>query len=236
MIPATHAAVGGLVARRVRNLGVALALSFGLHYVLDGIYHFESFYELSVPGLWTYERTRATLFAALAPLAAPFMIWLWMKSRPVWWFACYAFLLSLAGFEPTPGWRLLWALLLSAGWMLATPTAAARRWVLGGFAAYLPDCLKGVIPGLGWLHDALHYRSGLDLGDWLSLLVRGRWRVPLNSRAYDPYYLAGYAVEILIEAAILCGCLYWLTKPSVTDLAAVDDKRGAVDERSLVGE
>ena len=235
MIPATHAAAGAAATNRFRNVALALIVSFGLHYVLDALYHFEGFYELSVPGGWTYERTMFILFTALIPLAAPIAAWLWWKNRQVGWFACYAFLLSMIAFEPSPAWRLIWAGLLSAGWWLVARTSALKRWALCGLAAYLPDCLKGPIPALGWLHEAMHHRPELDLGDWVSLLVRGRWRIPLNSRAFDPYYQIGYAIEILFEAAILFGCLYLLVRWSVADLAAVHHQRGAVDKRSFVG-
>ena len=235
MIPATHAAAGAAVTNRFRSVALALIVSFGLHYVLDALYHFEGFYELSVPGGWTYERTMFILFTALIPLAAPIAAWLWWKNRQVGWFACYAFLLSMIAFEPLHSWRLVWAGLLSAGWWLGARTPVLKRWVLCGLAAYLPDCLKDAFPALGQLHDVTHHRPGLDLGDWVSLLGRGRWRIPLNSRASDPYYQIGYAIAILLEAAILFGSLYFLARRSVADLAAVNHQRGAVDKGSFVG-
>ncbi|HYM10123.1 MAG TPA: hypothetical protein VEU62_05310 [Bryobacterales bacterium] len=235
MTPATHAAVAALVATRFRNLALAVVLAFGLHFVLDAVYHFEAFYELSVAGAWSYERAMVALFGGLGLLAAPVFVWLWRKNRQVWWFACYAFLLCLVAFEPLPAWRLGWATLLSLLWWLLSPNALGRRWVLCSFVAYLPDCLKKIIPAMGWLHDATHYNSELELGDWVSLLARGRWKINPNARIFDLYYQIGYSLEILLEAAILFGCLYWLVRRlSVADLPAVDNQRNPVDERSLV--
>lgn len=235
MTPATHAAVAAVVATRFRNLALAVVLAFGLHFALDAVYHFEAFYELSVAGGWSYERAMVALFGGLSLLVAPVLVWLWRRNRQVWWLACYALLLCLVAFEPLPLWRLAWAALLSLLWWLLSPSMLARRWVLCSFAAYLPDCLKRISPALAWLHDAIHYNSDLELGDWVSLLARGRWKIDPNVRIFDPYYQIGYALEILLEAAILFGCLYWLVRRlSVADLPAVHYQRDPVDEGSLV--
>jgi hypothetical protein len=235
MTPATHAVVGAVAATRVRNFGLALAASFALHFVLDAIYHFEAFYELSVPGRWTYQQTMAVLFAALTVPGLAAMVWIWRRNRQVWLFSCYALVMCGVAFEQRWEWKLAWATLLTAIWLPLVSTPLARRWVLCGFVGYLPDCLKFPFPALHSLHVAAHYRAAHNLGDWLSLLGRGRWEIPFNSRALDPYYQIGYGLTMLLEAAILCGCLYWLVRRlSVTDLAAVDHQADSVDEGSLV--
>ena len=212
MTPATHAAVAAVIAGRFRSLPVAVALSFGMHFVLDAAYHFEAVYPVSVPGRWSYQRTMVSLYAGFILAGVPVLVWIWRKNPQVWLFGCYAFLMCILAFEPLPWWRLLWASLLALIWCLATPAAAARRWAVCAFAAYLPDCLKRLSLPFARLHDAAHYRSGLDLGDWVSLLVRGRWKLNVNSLGSDPYYLAGYALEVGLEMTILFACLYWLVR------------------------
>ncbi|MBI3693827.1 MAG: hypothetical protein HY238_03165 [Acidobacteria bacterium] len=233
MTAATHAAVAAVIAGRFRSLAVALALSFGTHFVLDAIYHFEAVYPVSVPAHWSYERTMVSLYAGMLLAGAPVLVWIRRKSRQVCLFACYAFFMSALAFEPLPLWRLLWAALLTLIWCLVTPTAAARRWAVCTFAAYLPDCLKRLSPAFARFHDAAHYSPGLDLGDWVSLLGRGRWKLNVNTLGSDPYYLTGYAVEVVLEMAILCGCLWWLVRNhslSVTDLPPVHHQTDPVDE------
>ncbi|MBI3667532.1 MAG: hypothetical protein HY236_15120 [Acidobacteria bacterium] len=236
MTPATHAAVGAAIASRTRNLSLALALSFGSHFVLDSIYHFEAFYPLSVPEKWSYAGTMLTLLAALTALGIPVAAWSLRKDREAWLFAGYAFLMCALPFEWRPAWRLTWAILLAGTWWAISPSAAVRRWVLCGFVSYLPDVLKGLLTPVESLHEAMHYRSSLDLGDWISLLARGRWKLHVNYRIYDPWYQLGYALEILVEGAILFGSFYLLARrPSVADLAAVHHQADPVDKGSLVG-
>jgi hypothetical protein len=228
MTPATHAAAAAAAASRCRNVAAATAIAFAVHFFLDAIYHFEAFYELSVPAGWTYQRTMLVLFGGLAALGLPFLVWLWWKNRAVWGFACYAFLMCGLAFEPHPVLRLAWGVILALIWCVLSPAADVRRWVIFGFIGYLPDCLKGSVPLLCRLHDAMHYQSGVDLGDWISLLVRGRWRLNLNSRIYDAYYETGYALEILLEAAILLGSLYWLLRKQ-SGAAAAGGRRGPAE-------
>ena len=216
-------------------MAAALALSFGLHYILDGIYHFEAFYELSVPGGWTYPRTMAVLFAVASALAVPAAVLLGWKHPRLRWFGCYAFLLTLVAFDYKGWWRIAWAALLTLAALLMARDFQLKRWILCGFAAYLPDCFKRLWRPLASLHDAFHYKAGIDLGDWVSLIVRGYWKVPLNLRAWDRCYQVGWGLSILIEAAILFGCLYWLSRRSMADLPAVDHQGRPVDKGSLVG-
>lgn len=235
MTPASHAAVAAVVATRFRKLGTAMVLCFGLHFVLDAVYHFEAFYPLSVLGKWSYERTMLLLFSALAALGAPIAVWVLRKDRELWLFFCYGLCLCVLPFERAPAWKLAWALLFTAGWWLVSPSRESRRWVLCGFVAYLPDLLKEWISVVERAHDAMHYWPGLDLGDWLSLLGRGWWRLHVNQRIFDPYYQTGYALEILTEGAILFGSFYLLKRwRSVNNLPAIDHQSSAVDEGSLV--
>ena len=212
MTPATHAAVAAVIASRFRNLAVALVLSFGIHFVLDAVYHFEAVYPVSVPGRWSYGRTMMILFAGFIAAGTPVLVWIWRKNPQVWLFGCYAFLMCSVVFERLPLWRLLWATLLTVIWCLVTPAPAARRCVVCAFVAYLPDSLKKLYPAFERFHDAAHYSSALDLGDWVSMLARGRWKLKPDTLAFDPYYLIGYTVEVVLEMTILFGCLWWLVK------------------------
>jgi len=236
MTPATHIVTGALFGTRFRNLGVALAAAFALHFALDAIYHFEAFYELSVPGRWTYAQTMLVLSVGVGLLAAPVLIWLWRRDRRVWFFACYALIACSLAFEPRWYARLALGGLISVFWM-AISNSETRRWILCGFASYLPDCLKQPLPALGELHDAVHYRANLELGDWVSLLGQGRWKIHVNQRVFDPYYRTGYTLEIMLEAAILFGCLYWLTtrNRARVAVAAVGPPQAAREETSVIG-
>ncbi len=212
MTPATHAAFGAVASSRCRNLGLALAVSFASHFLLDAVYHFEAFYALSVLGRWPLEQTMLGLFAGLAVLAVPVVLWLLRRHRPVGIFACYGLAMSLLAFAPGRWTRLGWGVLITVLWYASVRVPPIRRWVLCGFFAYLPDIAKPWIPPLDWLHDWFHYEPELDLGDWVSLLVSGRWRIYINYRIFDPYYRIGYVLEVLLEGAILFGCLYWLAR------------------------
>ncbi|HZS51417.1 MAG TPA: hypothetical protein VFA54_11180 [Bryobacterales bacterium] len=235
MTPATHVVAGAAAAARFRNAGAALAAAFLLHFFLDAVYHFEAFYELSVPAQWSYSYTMFMLFGGLLLLGAPVFVHLARHDPAVSSFGCYALLMCALAFEPKWDWKLFWGAMLSAFWLLITRAPEPRKWILCGFVSYLPDCLKKPIPLLARLHDAAHYRSDLDLGDWVSLLGRGRWRIPVNDRIFDPYYQAGYVLEILLEAVILFGCLYWLSRGRA---AATDHPAGrqsdAIAEGSLI--
>ena len=212
MTPATHAAVAAVLASRIRPLPVALAAAFASHFLIDVVYHFEAFYPVSVLGKWSVDHTTAGIFALLGLLGLPLLVWIFRHDRVVGAFACYALLLASLTFETRRGWRLVWMALFSAGWIAWGPNGRLRRWVLCSFVALLPDLLKKFNPALMGLHDWFHYDPRLRIGDWLSLLLRGRWRLHPNYQIYDPCYVAGYIVEVLLEGVILWGCLYWLAR------------------------
>src|SRR5712692_5980394 len=166
MIPATHAALAAVVASRIRNLALALAAAFALHFVADAIFHFEAAYPVSVPGKWSLQHTMRVLFGGRAALAVPLLIWLWRRSRMVGLFGSYALLLGAVALDPSQRWRLIWATLLTAIWLVATPDIRSRRWIACSFVAYLPDALKRISPAVAWLHDLTHYQSPRSRSDW----------------------------------------------------------------------
>lgn len=237
MTPATHAAVAGVVACRVRRLPAALAVAFGAHFACDFLYHFEAFYPLSVLGRWTETGAMFLLFAVLAALGAPLVVWIARRDRPTVWLALYGFLLSLNPFDPSRDRRILSAAVVSLGAYAVARSPELRRWILCTVATYLPDLLRHRLAPLNWVHERIHYQLGLDFGDWVSLLVRGRWRIHGNERIFDPCYQIGYALSILFEGAILFGCLYWLARRrSVANLSPVHHQADPVHEGSVVGQ
>lgn len=236
MTPATHAAVAAVAACRFRSLPVALAAAFALHFAADFFYHFEAFYPLSVLGPWPEGAAMAGLFVVLAGVAAPVVYWIARKDRTTGLFSVYALLLCALPLDRNVARRVVAAALLSIVWIVLARTGELRRWVLCSFAAYLPDVARHFLVPLDRVHGLAHYDPTLDLGHWVSLLVRGRWQIPINDRIFDPCYLAGYALEVLLEAGILFWCLWWLARRrSVANLPAVDHQRNPVDEGSLVG-
>ncbi len=212
MTPATHVVVAAAAASRMPGWAVALGVSFASHFALDFVYHFEAFYPLSVPGGWRYDAAMLAALGALAAVAGPAAMWLLRRDREARRFAVYALLLCLLPFEPAPRWRLAWVALAAAAWWALHPDARVRRWTACGFAAYLPDALRHWSPAVQRIHDWFHYRGALSLGDWVSLLGQGRWQLHGNAQIYDPYYQAGFALEILLEGAILLGALYVLRR------------------------
>ncbi len=234
MTSLTHAAVGAVAGTRIRNFGLALAVSFATHFLLDAIYHFKAFYELEVPGRWTHRQATVTLFLALAIPGLAAMVWIWRRNRQVVIFAGYGCAMVLVDRVQRWQWELIWALLLTAIWYLLAPNPLTRRWVICGFAAYLPDLLKSFIPAIAFVHKAAHHRTVIGMGDWVSRLGRGNWQIP-PLRALDPYYQIGYGLEILMEAAILYGCLYWLVRHgSAADRSTLGHRADPIDEENLI--
>lgn len=198
-----------MVATRFRSLGAAAAISFGLHFLLDFVNHFEAFYPLSLVFKQpTYEAARLLVSLPLAAMAALASAWLLRKHRPVRRFAFFALALCPLPFEMEVRWGLVWLVLLSAlGW--AVSEGEGRRWVVCALAACLPDALRHWLPPIQRLHNLFHYQD-VTLGDWASLLGRGTWRQPPWVQAADPYYWAGWGVELLLEGALLAGAFYLL--------------------------
>ena len=192
-----------MVGWQVRRLPVALAAAFASHFACDFIYHFEAFYPLSVLGRWTETRAMFVLFAVLAALGAPLVVWIARRDRQAGWLALYGFVLSWMLFDPSRDRRILWAAVVSLAAYGLARFPDLRRWILCAVAAYLPDLFRHRIAPLQWVHERIHYQLGLDFGDWVSLVVRGRWRIDGNERIYDPCYQVGYALSILFEGAIL---------------------------------
>ncbi len=207
MTPATHAAVAALVSTRCRNLGVALGASFGLHFLADALYHFEAFYPLSVAARSTSDESMWLIFLVLAMPAVVLTVWLARRDLQVGSFAAFGLALSMVPFDPSPARRIVWALVTGGFWWVLSRNSALRRWVLCGFFGYLPDLVRRLVPPLNRFHEWTHYETRLDLGDWISLIGRGRWQIAINDRIWDPYYQAGYALQLALEAVILFGSL-----------------------------
>jgi hypothetical protein len=176
------------------------------------------------------------LFAVLAILGTPVVIWLARRDPATGWFAGYGLLLSALPFDPSDARRLLLATVVTGLWWLLFRRPEMRRWTLCGFFAYLPDLIKHFLDPLMVVHEFFHNDPSVGLADWISLLVRGRWKIEINDRIFDPWYQVGYGLEILLEGSILFTSLYLLTRRTrPAGLAPVHDQNRPVHERSLVG-
>jgi hypothetical protein len=98
--------------------------------------------------------------------------------------------------------------------LLAGREVRLARWVIGALAAQLPDLVRGGIEPLNRFHNFMHYDGSRDLGQVVYRLVHGEPGLHPNVRFENPYYLTGYAVEVLIEVGIVVGLLYYLGRGS----------------------
>ncbi len=87
------------------------------------------------------------------------------------------------------------------------------RWVLGAFAANLPDLARWVFEPLNRLHMAAHYEGINDLGDVLYRSIRKQPSLLVGDRFDDTYYVLGYAIELAVEVSLLLGGLYLMSPP-----------------------
>jgi len=209
MTPATHAAVGAAAARAVPRLWIALPLAFFSHFVCDAIYHFEAFYPLSQKLGTTHNQAMLIAFAGVGAALAPFLWAVVRGSRDLMWFTAYLAAITALRLETASGARLAGNLALAGAVLGLSRSEALWRWVICGLAANLPDLLRDWIGPLDRLHVWAHYDGYHDLGDWLYRLFRGGPSLFAGRRFDDPAYVLGYFLEIVIEAAILLGCLYY---------------------------
>ena len=201
MTPLTHAAVGAAVYRKLgRNrlaLPLALLLIFLSHFALDAIPHFEEF-----GPLLRYRETR-WVFVGLGAtgLLCSLLIWHWNRNAGKLWLAL-ALWMAVGGYGPTL-WRGLSALLILALVALLPKTRAQFGCLLAAMVSMSPDFLP-----LGWrtmraLHDSIHYHT--DWGTYLYTRFVGQ-PVPAfwHQRVASPYFVAGWALELIVE-----GCVFF---------------------------
>ena len=177
----------------------------------------------------------------------PAVWWVARKDRELAIFCVYLLTLVFLRVEEDEIPRLAMVLAVTGGVLAFSRSARIRRWTICGFAAVLPDLIRKLIVPLAQLHNWVHVPDDSGLGDiTYRLLVNGP---PLfvGDRFENPAYLLGYFLEIVLEAAILLGALWWAGRDRtlqpdrvevagapatalVADLAAVDNQRDSRHE------
>ena len=212
MSPATHAVLGAAIAGAAPRLWIALPLAFLSHFVCDAIYHFEAFYPLSRKLGVSHDQAFGVTVVALGIALLPGFFLLARRDRNLLPFYTYAGGVSaLLVLEPWPH-RLAAATLIAGVLLLFSGSARVCRWVLGAFAATLPDLARWGFKPLNRLHVAMHYEGIRDLGDVLYRLFRQEPSLFVGDRFNDVYYVIGYVIEVVIEVTLLLGGLYVMTR------------------------
>ncbi len=210
MTPLTHAAAGIVIYQKLRSRfprygwALALPLAFASHFLLDAIPHFEDVGSLKSPG-------RVPIFLGLGLIGAGFALFLrrWNREAALIWL-----LLSLwigVGSHAYPLLRVLTAALGLAYFAWKSKQWAAVGYLAGGMLATVADLIPLTISRMDNFHDVIHYQIGW--GERLYLFfsenpIPLRWR----ERVQNPYFLAGYGLELLLEGVIFFGALYLFSR------------------------
>ena len=211
MSPATHAVLGAAIAGAAPRLWIALPLAFLSHFVCDAIYHFEAFYPLSRKLGVSHNEAFAVTVAGLGLALLP-AFWSFTRRNG----ELLPFYLYMAGVSLLPVleegvYRLAAGLLIAGLFFLFSDSARLCRWVLGAFAANLPDLARWVFEPLNRLHIAAHYEGINDFGDVLYRSIRKQPSLLVCDRFDDTYYVLGYAIELAVEVSLLLGGLYLMS-------------------------
>lgn len=210
MTPLTHAAAGIVIYQKLRSRfprygwALALPLAFASHYLLDAIPHFEDVGSMKSPG-------RVPIFLGLGLIGAVFALFLrrWNREAALIWL-----LLSLwigVGSYSYPLLRVLTAVLGLVYFAWKSKQRAAVGYLAGGMLATVADLIPLSISRMEKFHDAIHYQTGWGQRLYLFFSespVSLRWR----ERMQNPYFLAGYGLELLVEGVIFFGALYLLSR------------------------
>ena len=221
MTPLTHAAAGTVIYQKLRSRfprfgwAVALPLAFASHFLLDAIPHFEDVGSLNSPG-------RVPIFLGLGLIGVGFALFLrrWNREAALIWL-----ILSLwigAGSYSYPLLRILTAALGLAYIVWKSRQWSSVGYLVGGMLATVSDLIPINDGRMKQLHDGIHYQIG-----WAERLyflfssspVPLRWR----DRLLDPYFLAGYGMELLVEGVIFLGALYLLSRERFVWQTAEED-------------
>jgi hypothetical protein len=214
MTPLTHAAVGTALYEKLRAHPtlkyMVFPLAFLSHYLLDAVPHFEEF-----GPLFKYRDT-IWIFLGLGLLGLLFagLIWSWNRDAArVWLLLCLW--IGLGVYGPVL-WRVLSAILI-VGAAAATRRMRPRLgYLVAGMLALSADFFPSNWRTMRALHDTIHYHT-----DWGTILYRrfagtpdpASWHV----RAANPYFLGGWALEILVEACVFFGALWILVRGSIAE-------------------
>ena len=203
MTPLTHAVVGAAIFHHLRRPWIgrwgwvlAFPLAFASHYFLDTIPHFEDV----GPLLWL--RNSPWVFVGLAMIGSGLAGYLYRRNRQaglLWLMLCVGIGLATI---PAPLARILAALALLGYMAYRTRQAGAVGYLLAGILAVAADWMPRTWTSAVAFHNRMHVHL-----DWGTALYIKYEPSPLpalswTSRIENPYFLAGYGLEILVEALI----------------------------------
>lgn len=208
MTPLTHAVVGTAIYHQLRSpwagrVGWVLAfpLAFVSHYLLDAVPHFEDL------GPLLRFRYSPGVFLGLALIGSGLAVYLYRRNRQagLLWLALCAWV-GLSGISE-PLIRLAAALALLGYLAYRTRQADAVGYLVAGMLAFAADLVPRTWSGAIAFHNRMHYQ--VDWGTYFHRTFPSS-PVPANwlSRWQDPYFLAGYSLEILAEALIFLAGFY----------------------------
>ncbi|MBI4463828.1 MAG: hypothetical protein HY647_03890 [Acidobacteria bacterium] len=212
MTPLTHAAVGTVIFQKLRprRLGplgwlLAFLLAFVSHYLLDAIPHFETIGPIRE--YWG----GGLVLVVLGVVGVGLSLWLLRRNREAGWIWLILSLWVALG-RPSHPWLWLATAVLGLA-LLAWKTRRAE--VVGclaaGMLAVSADLALSAIRAFERLHHVFHYR--LDWGSRIYLAIVGGPRpAPWQARLQDPYFLLGYAAELVVEGFIFFGALYLFSR------------------------
>jgi hypothetical protein len=203
MTPLTHAVVGTALFHHLRRPWagrlawvLAFPLAFASHYLLDAIPHFEDL------GPLLQFRYSPWVFLGLALVGSGLAGYLYRRNRQaglLWLMLCGG--IGLAAI-PDPLARILAALALLGYVAYRTRQAVAVGYLLAGILAIAADWMPRSWTSAVAFHNRMH--AHLDWGTALYIKYEPS-PVPVLSwadRVENPYFLAGYGLEILVEALI----------------------------------
>lgn len=236
MTPLTHAVVGTVIYHQLRHpwagrFGWVLAflLAFVSHYLLDALPHFEGV------GPWLRYRDSFWVFVGLGLIGAGLAVYLFPRNRQaglLW--LLLSLWIGLAG-TSEPMIRLVAALALFGYMAYRTRKADAVGYLLAGILAVAADLVPRTWSGAVAFHSRMHYQ--VDWGTYFYFKYQAA-PAPLNwpNQLQNPYFLAGYGLEMLVEALIFLAGFYvfsrlrWepIPRPEMSETAsAVASREGA---------
>jgi len=224
MTPATHAAVGALIAVKLRRPGYVLPAAFVSHFLLDFIFHFEGFYPLGYRLGIGHENASILTFVIVGLCLTPVIVGLSRGCREIAVFSLFMLAQTLLVADPT------WLPRFTLGALFTALAYWYRRdsphwlWYPAGWFANLPDTFKRAGEWFGDVHAAIHYDGPRNLGDWLYRLTHDGASVEIPFRFEDPYYITGYGLELAGELTILIAALVWIRRRVTPEPAALSDR------------
>ena len=178
---------------------LALPLAFISHYVLDAIPHFEG-----VKVVQEY-KSDLLLIACVGLVGIVAGVVLMKFNRDAG-----RILLVFSLWAGTRAYTFSWLRVVTAALAVGYMVYATRRWLpvaylLVGMAAISPDLIPRSFYTMSAVHNSFHYHT--DVGTYLYNTFVGTDLPSLGlERLYNPYFVAGYLIEILGEVILFLGC------------------------------